>query len=136
MEPHIQEDKKGIENGGIEFFGTQSQPQVVKEDGTLTPPPPEPGSGDPIPADAITVQATFEGQPGGTTFNSPDVAVPVQPIEINIDVPVIGETVQALANAYVAIANIGNDMSPVTRKKAKTILITTVIGAVLFRRPS
>ena len=69
--PHIQEDVAGVDNGGIEFFGTKDQPQVIGEDGQLTPPPPPPGSGLPIPADAITIPATFIGQPGGVTFNSP-----------------------------------------------------------------
>jgi hypothetical protein len=131
---HIQEDKPNVENGGIEFFGTKTQPQVVGEDGKLTPPPPAPGSGDPIPPDAITTTETFIGQPGGTTFNAPDIAVPVLPIEVNIDIPGVGQTVQAMADAYVALANIGNDMSPITRKKAKKILITTVFGGALLRR--
>jgi hypothetical protein len=127
LKPHIQEDKPGVENGGIEFYGTKTQPQVIGEDGQLTPPPPAPGSGDPIPPDAITTTETFIGQPGGTTFNAPDIAVPVLPIEINIDIPGIGESVQAMADVYVALANIGNDMSPITRKKAKKILITTIV---------
>ena len=126
--PHIQQDVPGVENGGIEFFGTKDAPQVVGEDGNLTPPAPAPGSGDPIPPDAITTEDTFIGQPGGTTFNAPDIAVPVLPIEINIDIPGIGESVQALADAYVAMANIGNDMSPITRKKAKKILIATLVA--------
>jgi hypothetical protein len=124
--PHIQEDKKGVENGGIEFFGTKSAPQVVGEDGKLTPPAPPPGSGLPIPPDAITTQDTFIGQPGGTSFNAPDIAVPV------ILTPVTGALasvpgVQAVNQAFVAMANIGNDMSPVTRKKAKKILVTTIV---------
>jgi hypothetical protein len=125
--PHIQQDVPGVENGGIEFFGTKDAPQVVGEDGQLTPPAPAPGSGDPIPPDAITTEDTFIGQPGGTTFNAPDIAVPVLPIEINIDIPGVGESIQAMADAYVALANIGNDMSPITRKKAKKILITTIV---------
>jgi hypothetical protein len=132
--PHIQEDKAGVENGGIEFFVTKTQPQVVGEDGKLTPPPPAPGSGDPIPPDAITTTETFIGQPGGTTFNAPDIAVPVLPIEINIEIPGVGEAAQAMADAYVALANIGNDMSPITRKKAKKILITTILGGAILRR--
>jgi hypothetical protein len=128
LQPHVQEDKPGVENGGIEFYGTKTQPQVIGEDGKLTPPPPAPGSGDPIPPDAITTTETFIGQPGGTTFNAPDIAVPVLPIEINIDIPGVGESVQALADAYVAMANIGNDMSPITRKKAKKILIATLVA--------
>ena len=132
--PHIQEDKAGVENGGIEFFGTKSQPQVIGENGELTPPAPLPGSGDPIPADAITTAETFQGQPGGMTFNAPDIAVPVQPITVNIDIPGVGQSVQAIANAYVALANIGNDMSPVTRKKAKKVLVATIIGGAIFRR--
>jgi hypothetical protein len=132
--PHIQQDVAGVENGGIQFFGTQSQPQVVQEDGTLTPLPPLPGSGDPIPPDAITIEDTFIGQSGGVTFNSPDVAVPVLPIEINITIPGVGETVQALANAYVAMANIGNDMSPITRKKAKKIIAATIVSGIITRR--
>jgi outer membrane biosynthesis protein TonB len=132
--PHVQEDKAGVENGGIEFFGTKSAPQVVGEDGKLTPPAPPPGSGLPIPPDAITIASTFIGQPGGTTFNSPDVAVPV------IETPVTGAIaavpgVQALNHAFVAMSNIGNDMSPVTRKKAKKILVLTVaVGAIVRRR--
>jgi hypothetical protein len=92
----------------------------------LTPPAPPPGSGLPIPPEAITTQDTFIGQPGGTSFNSPDVAVPI------IEKPVEGALAavpgaQALNHAFVAMANIGNDMSPVTRKKAKKILVTTVV---------
>ena len=131
--PHIQEDKSGVENGGIEFFGIKSAPQVVGEDGKLTPPAPAPGSGLPIPADAITTKDTFIGQPGGTTFNAPDIAVPV------IETPVTGAIaavpgVQALNHAFVAMANIGNDMSPVTRKKAKKILVLTIAVAAIRRR--
>ncbi|CAB5218139.1 PA14 domain containing protein [uncultured Caudovirales phage] len=131
--PHIQQDIKGVENGGIEFFGTKSAPQVVGEDGKLTPAAPPPGSGLPIPADAITTADTFIGQPGGTSFNSPDVAVPV------ILTPVTGALasvpgVQAVNQAFVAMANIGNDMSPVTRKKAKKILVLTIAVAAIRRR--
>jgi len=125
--PRIQVDIAGVENGGIEFFGTKSQPQVIGEDGRLTPPPPPPGSGLPIPPDAITTTETFIGQAGGVTFNSPDIAVPVEPIELNIEIPGIGEAAQALANTYVALANVGNDMSPITRKKAKKVLLATLI---------
>ena len=131
--PHIQVDVKGVENGGIQFFGTQSAPQVVTEDGKITPPAPPPGSGLPIPPEAITIADTFIGQPGGTTFNAPDVAVPV------IETPVTGAIaavpgVQALNHAFVAMSNIGNDMSPVTRKKAKKILVLTVAVAAVVRR--
>jgi hypothetical protein len=130
---HVQIDVPGVENGGIQFFGTQSQPQVVGEDGNLTPPPPPPGSGLPIPEDAITLTDTFIGQPGGTTFNAPDVAVPV------IETPVTGALavvpgVQALNHAFVAMSNIGNDMSPITRKKAKKILVLTTVIAAVRRR--
>jgi hypothetical protein len=137
--PHVQEDKPGVENGGIEFFGTKSQPQVVQEDGTLTPPPPPPGSGEPIPPEAITTTDTFIGQPGGTTFNAPDIAVPVElvpvelPAAINV-IPGVGAAAQAINGAYVALANIGNDMSPVTRKKAKKILVITALIAAVRRR--
>lgn len=135
--PHVQEDKKGVENGGIQFFGTQSAPQVVQEDGSLTPPAPPPGSGLPIPPEAITTSDTFIGQPGGTTFNAPDIAVPV------VEQPVTGAIaavpgVQAINHAFVALENIGNDMSPVTRKKAKKILVATIVAtgiAQLRRRP-
>jgi len=131
--PHVQVDKPGVENGGIEFFGTKTQPQVIDEDGHLTPPPPPPGSGLPIPPDAITLTDTFIGQPGGTTFNSPDVAVPV------IETPIEGALaavpgVQALNHAFVAMSNIGNDMSPITRKKAKKILVLTTVITVVRRR--
>ena len=132
--PHIQVDVKGVENGGIQFFGTQNAPQVVGEDVHLTPPAPPPGSGLPIPADAITTADTFIGQPGGSSFNAPDVAVPV------VLTPVTGALaavpgVQAINQAFVAMANIGNDMSPVTRKKAKKILVTTlVVGQIAALR--
>jgi TolA protein len=157
--PRIQVDKAGVENGGIQFFGTQSQPQVIGEDGQLTPPPPPPGSGLPIPPDAITTTETFIGQVGGVTFNSPDIAVPLEMtyvcqtfvgedgIEVHLDtdgnphpieqctflpaaldlIPGAGEAIQAVGAAYTALANIGNDMSPITRKKAKKILLATLI---------
>ena len=155
----VQVDKPGVENGGIEFFGTKSQPQVIGEDGKLTPPPPPPGSGLPIPEGAITTTETFIGQPGGTTFNAPDIAVPVQltyvcttikkddGTEVHLDldgnehtieqctflpdalnaIPGAGEAIQALGALYTNMANIGNDMSPITRQKSKKILVTTVI---------
>ena len=164
---HVQIDVAGVENGGIQFFGTKTSPQVVNEDGTLTPPAPPPGSGLPIPPEAITTTATFIGQPGGTTFNAPDIAVPVLPSyvcktvtnvngkEVHIDldgvehpidrctflpaalnsIPGAGVAVQALGAAYANMANIGNDMSPVTRKKAKKILVTTiVVGQIVALR--
>jgi hypothetical protein len=123
---HVQIDKVGVENGGIEFFGTKSAPQVVGEDGKLTPPAPPPGSGLPIPAEAITTKDTFIGQPGGTSFNSPDVAVPVILVPLEGAIAAVPGA-EALNQAFVAMANIGNDMSPVTRKKAKKILVTTVV---------
>jgi hypothetical protein len=131
--PHIQQDVKGVENGGIEFFGTKSAPQVVGEDGKLTPQAPPPGSGLPIPPEAITTQDTFIGQPGGTTFNAPDIAVPV------IITPLTGAIAsvpgaEAVNKAFVAMSNIGNDMSPVTRKKAKKILVLTIAVAAIRRR--
>jgi hypothetical protein len=128
--PHIQVDVPGVENGGIQFFGTKDAPQVVGEDGNLTPPAPAPGSGDPIPPEAITTTDTFIGQPGGTTFNAPDIAVPVILVPLDGAIAAIPGA-EALNHAFVAMANIGNDMSPVTRKKAKKILVlTTVIAAV------
>lgn len=139
--PHVQVDVAGVENGGIQFFGTQSQPQVVQEDGTLTPAAPLPGSGEEIPPEAITTEDTFIGQVGGTTFNAPDIAVPVELIPIEIPaaldaIPGAGEAVQAINKAYVALANIGNDMSPITRKKAKKILVITAVLSQVsaFRR--
>jgi hypothetical protein len=164
--PRVQVDKPGVENGGIEFFGTKTQPQVIGEDGKLTPPPPPPGSGLPIPPDAITLTETFIGQPGGTSFNSPDVAVPVEltyvcktitkndGTEVHVDVngdehpieqctflpaaldviPGAGEAIQAVGAAYAALANIGNDMSPLTRKKAKKILVATLVVGAIRRR--
>ena len=134
--PHVQVDQAGVLNGGIELFGTPAQPQVIGEDGKLTPAPPLPGSGDYLDPEAITTAETFIGQAGGVTFNSPDIAVPVEPIEINLDIPGVGDAAQALANTYVALANVGNDMSPITRKKAKKILVATiVVGAIMNRRP-
>lgn len=134
--PRVQVDQPGVLNGGIELYGTPVQPQVIGEDGKLTPAPPLPGSGDYLDPDAITTAETFIGQPGGMAFNSPDIAVPVAPIEINLDIPGVGEAAQALANTYVALANVGSDMSPLTRKKAKKILVATiVVGAIMNRRP-
>jgi hypothetical protein len=163
----VQEDVAGVENGGIEFFGTKDQPQVIGEDGKLTPPPPKPGSGDPIHPDAITVAETFIGQPGGMTFNSPDVAVPVviKPIcvtmlgedgsEIHVDtdgnehlveectflpgalegIPGAAVAAALMGEAFENLANIGNDMSPVTRKKAKKVLLATiVVGQIVALR--
>ena len=164
--PHVQEDKAGVENGGIEFFGTKTQPQVVGEDGKLTPPPPPPGSGLPIPEGAITTTETFIGQPGGTTFNAPDIAVPVEmtyvcktvkdengnDVHLDLDgnqhpieqctflpaaldaIPGADVAIQAIGAAFNDLQNIGNDMSPVTRQKAKKILVATILGGVLFRR--
>jgi hypothetical protein len=137
--PHVQVDVAGVENGGIQFFGTKDAPQVVGEDGSLTPPAPAPGSGLPIPPEAITTQDTFIGQPGGTTFNAPDIAVPVELVSVDIPaaldvLPGAGAAVQAVNQAYVALANIGNDMSPITRKKAKKILVITTVVAAVRRR--
>lgn len=137
--PRVQQDVKGVENGGIEFFGTKDQPQVIGEDGKLTPPPPPPNSGLPIDPEAITTEETFLGQLGGVTFNSPDVAVVVELIEVSVPdlidaIPSAGEAIQAVNAAYVALANVGNDMSPVTRKKAKKVLVGTIIASPLFRR--
>jgi hypothetical protein len=131
--PHIQVDVKGVENGGIEFFGTKSAPQVVGEDGKLTPAAPPPGSGLPIPPEAITTVDTFIGQPGGTTFNAPDIAVPVIETPLPTTIAAVPGAV-AINKAYVALANIGNDMSPVTRKKAKKILVLTVAVTAIRRR--
>jgi hypothetical protein len=131
--PHIQVDVLGVENGGIQFFGTKDAPQVVGEDGNLTPPAPAPGSGDPIPPDAITTTDTFIGQPGGTTFNAPDIAVPVILVPLEGAVAAIPGA-EALNQAFVAMANIGNDMSPVTRKKAKKILVITALISAVGRR--
>jgi hypothetical protein len=137
--PRVQQDVKGVENGGIEFFGTKDQPQVIGEDGELTPPPPPPNSGLPIDPEAITTEETFLGQVGGVTFNSPDVAVVVELVEVSVPdlidaIPSAGEAIQAINTAYVALANVGNDMSPVTRKKAKKVLVGTIIASPLFRR--
>ena len=133
--PRVQVDQAGVLNGGIELYGTPTQPQVIGEDGKLTPVPPLPGSGDYLDPEAITTAETFIGQPGGVAFNSPDIAVPVEPIDLNIEIPGVGEAAQALANTYVALANVGNDMSPLTRKKAKKILVATIFaGAIMNRR--
>ena len=156
---HIQVDVPSVENGGIEFFGTKTQPQVVNEDGRLTPLAPLPGSGQEIPEDAITTRETFIGQVGGTTFNAPDIAVPMIAkyvcsiklnsvgVEISSDIngierslsdctylpnalgaiPGVAAAVQTVGKAYADLANIGNDMSPITRKKAKKVLVATIV---------
>ena len=49
-------------------------------------------------------------------------------------IPGAGETIQAVGAAYTALANIGNDMSPVTRKKAKKILVATLVAVPIARR--
>ena len=48
-------------------------------------------------------------------------------------IPGAGEAIQALGAAYANLANIGNDMSPLTRKKAKKVLVLTA-AVVAFRR--
>ena len=131
--PHVQVDVEGVENGGIQFFGTQTAPQVINEDGVLTPPAPPPGSGLPIPPDAITTLDTFIGQPGGTTFNAPDVAVPVVLVPLSGAIASIPGA-QAINRAFNALANVGNDMSPVTRKKAKKLLVVALVGQVVAIR--
>ena len=130
---HVQVDVTGVENGGIQFFGTKTAPQVVQEDGTLTPPAPAPGSGDPIPPEAITTTDTFIGQPGGTSFNAPDIAVPVPLVPLEGTLAAIPGA-EAVNKAFNAMQNIGNDMSPVTRKKAKKVLVATIVGGIIFRR--
>lgn len=136
LKPHVQIDVPGVENGGITFFGTKTAPQVIGENGELTPPAPPPGSGLPIPPDAITTSDTFIGQPGGTSFNSPDIAVPVVFVPLEGAIASIPGA-EAVNKAFVAMANIGNDMSPVTRKKAKRVLIATIvagqIGSIMRR---
>lgn len=127
LQPHVQVDVPGVENGGITFFGTKTAPQVIGEDGQLTPPAPPPGSGLPIPPDAITTSDTFIGQPGGTSFNSPDIAVPVVLVPLEGAIASVPGA-EAVNKAFVDMANIGNDMSPVTRKKAKRVLIATVVA--------
>jgi hypothetical protein len=131
--PHTQVDVEGVENGGIQFFGTKTAPQVVNEDGTLTPPAPPPGSGLPIPPDAITTPDTFIGQPGGTTFNAPDVAVPIPLVPLSGAIASIPGA-QAINRAFNALANIGSDMSPITRKKAKKLLVVTLVGQIVAMR--
>ena len=59
-------------------------------------------------------------------FRSPDIAVPV------ILTPLTGAVAsipgaEALNEAFVVLSNIGNDMSPITRKKAKKILVITAL---------
>jgi PA14 domain len=127
LQPHVQVDVPGVENGGITFFGTKTAPQVIGEDGQLTPPAPPPGSGLPIPPDAITTSDTFIGQPGGITFNAPDIAVPVALVPLSGAIASIPGA-EAINQAFVTMANIGNDMSPVTRKKAKKVLIATIVA--------
>jgi len=132
LKPQEIKDTGGVLNGGQQMYGLASAPQVVAEDGTLTPAAPLPGTGFEIPPEAITTEATFVGQPGGTTFNSPDIAVPIveTPVELPAAVAAV-PGVQAAATfmnqAYIFSANIGNDLSPSTRKKAKKIIIATVI---------
>jgi hypothetical protein len=127
---HDQIDVPGVENGGIQFFGTTNAPQVVNEDGSLTPPAPPPGSGLPIPPDALTTEKTFIGQPGGVTFNAPDIAVPVVLTPLTGFIATVPGA-ESINKAFNALQNIGNDLSPVTRKKAKKILVTTLVVSQL-----
>lgn len=131
-EPTTTKNTKPLPNGGVEIFGTPTQPQVIGEDGQLTPPPPPPGSGLPIPPDAITVAETFIGQPGGMALNSPDVAEEMvyEPLNLpSLDIiPLLGAGVESLNKAYVALSNIGVDLDPLTRKKAKKIILTAIIA--------
>jgi len=43
-----------------------------------------------------------------------------------------------VSKTFAAMENLGNDMSPITRKKAKKILVTTVVVAAIgrFRKSS
>ena len=128
----VQVDTPGVLNGGQQMYGNAISPQVVAEDGTLSPPAPPPGSGLPIPPEAITTVATFVGQPGGPQFNAPDIAVPVieQPVVLPKalkKVPGVAAAADAVNHVYAVYANIGNDLSPVTRKKAKKILVATLV---------
>ena len=132
----VQVDAPGVLNGGQQMYGNAISPQVVAEDGTLSPAAPPPGSGLPIPPEAITTEATFVGQPGGMTFNTPDIAVPIveKPVKLPRGInkfPGASATVGAVNHVYVVYANIGSDLSPVTRKKAKKIVIATIIGKSL-----
>jgi len=125
-------DTSGVLNGGQQLYGSAATPQVVAENGTLTPAAPPPGTGLEIPPEAITTEATFVGQAGGTTFNSPDIAVPVVEVPVSVPsvvaaVPGVEATAQFVNHLYIFSANIGNDLSPTTRKKAKKVLIATVI---------
>ena len=124
----IQGDRPGFENGGVKFFGTKTAPQVIQENGELSPPAPPPDSGLAIPPDAITTTDTFIGQPGGELFNSPDVATPIELIPVTGALAAV-PGVQALNKVIVNISNIGSDMSPVTRKKAKKVIIATTVVA-------
>ena len=50
-------------------------------------------------------------------------------------IPGAGQAIEAMGQAYAALANIGNDMSPITRKKAKKILVATlVVGQIAALR--
>lgn len=130
--PTTTKDSKPLPNGGVEILGTPTQPQVIGEDGQLTPPPPPPGSGLPIDPEAVTVAETFIGQPGGMALNSPDIAEEMvyEPLDLpSLDiVPLLGAGVESLNKAYVALSNIGVDLDPLTRKKAKKIILTAIIA--------
>ena len=132
-EPTTNKNTNRLVNGGVEIFGTATQPQVIGEDGRLTPPPPPPGSGLPIDPEAITVAETFIGQPGGMALNSPDIAKemiyePVDLPDLLAVVPLLGSGIESLNKAYVALTNIGVDLDPLTRKKAKKIILTAIIA--------
>ena len=65
-------------------------------------------------------------------MNSPDVAVPIVATPVVLPaaldaIPGLGNAAQAVSAAYVAIANIGVDMSPSARKKGKKIVVAALL---------
>jgi len=55
------------------------------------------------------------------------VTQPVEPTNPVFDVPVLGAAFKGLADAFNALANIGADLPPAVRERAKKIVLSAII---------
>jgi len=122
-------------------------PSPVKPSVTYSPTPSSSAVASPATAPAAAELASISSlsdQPGGTLFNSPDVAPPItfQPFcalsqsegaECRKLPPVLGvlpgatSAINLGGRWYESLSNLGSDMSPETRREAKKVIVATVI---------